>query len=173
MEKGKEMTRDALTDANVIIQRGFDARAVANQLLYFARMDEKWFTPLQVLKLVYYCQGWALARLDTKLFRQDIQAWRYGPVVRDVYNEVRVYVDGPVSNDIKADRANFSGEEQWLMREVYRLYGNMRGVELITLTHLPGSPWDQIWSHRRSDHDVIPVEMIREYFIDLDRISNR
>lgn len=166
------MTRDALTDANVMIQKGFDARAVANNLLSLARMDERWFTPLQVLKLVYYCQGWSLARLNTKLFRQDIQAWQYGPVVRDVYNEVRFYVDGPVSKDIKADRENFSGEELGLMRNVYRLYGKMRGVELISLTHLPGSPWHQVWSRRRSNHDVIPVEMIREYFIDLDRKSN-
>ena len=150
-----------------------DARAVANYLLYLARIDERWFTPLHVLKLVYYCQGWAFARLDTKLFRQDIQAWQYGPVVRDVYNEVRIYVDGPVSKDIKANRVNFSGEEQGLMRGVYRLYGKMRGVELISLTHLSGSPWDQVWSRRRSNHDVIPIEMIREYFIDLDRISNR
>ena len=166
------MTRDAPKDANVMIRRGFDARAVANYLLYLARMDEKWFTPLQVLKLVYYCQGWALARLDTIVFRQDIQAWRYGPVVRDVYNEVRIYVDRPVSNNIKADGAHFSGEEQGLMRNVYRLYGNMRGVELISLTHLPGSPWDQVWSRRRTDHDIIPVDLIREYFIDLDRKSN-
>ena len=150
----------------------YDARAVANYLLYLARLDEKWFTPLQVLKLVYYCQGWSLARLDTRLFRQEIQAWRYGPVVYDVYKEVKQYVDGPVPKDINAQKANLGGYEKGLIRKVYRRYGRLKGVELISLTHLPGTPWHQVWSNRKSDRDIIPIEMMQEYFKQLDKESN-
>lgn len=38
-------------------------------------------TAMKLEKLVYYCQGWHLAREGTLLFPEPIEAWREGPVV--------------------------------------------------------------------------------------------
>lgn len=43
-------------------------------------------THLKVQKLLYYAQGWCLARHDKTLFDEDIEAWVHGPVVRSVYD---------------------------------------------------------------------------------------
>lgn len=161
------MTRDAQAAANVMIEKDYDARAVANHLLSLARNDDKWFTPLQVLKLTYYCQGWGLAIFDARLFYQEIEAWRYGPVVPAIYHAAKKYVDGPITERLDARRAVFDEQDLALFEAVYLKYGNYQGKQLITLTHKPGSPWDQIWSNRTTDHDIIPIGVIKDYFVKL------
>ena len=161
------MTRDALADANVITQKRHDARAVANQLLSLARNDDRWFTPLQVLKLAYYCQGWGLAIFNSRLFYQEIEAWRYGPVVPAIYQEAKKYVDGPITEPLYAQRTVFDEQDLALVEAVYFKYRKYQGRQFITLTHKPGTPWDQIWSKRKTDHDVIPIGVIRDYFVKL------
>ncbi|SFK39373.1 Panacea domain-containing protein [Methylocapsa palsarum] len=63
-----------------------------------AREIAKWFvlvtdresgnviTQLKVQKLIYYAQGWSLAKLNRPLFDEDLQAWVHGPVARSVYD---------------------------------------------------------------------------------------
>ena len=147
--------------------KGYDARSVTNRLLLLARQEERWFTPLQILKLVYYCQGWGLAIFDTRLFYQEIQAWRYGPVIPAIYHAAKKYVDGPITEQLDAQKANFDEQDIALIEAVYLKYGKYTGKQLITLTHKPGTPWDQIWSIRTTDHDVIPIEVIQDYFVKL------
>ena len=38
-------------------------------------------TNLRLQKLLYYVQGWSLGERGRPMFREEIQAWRYGPVV--------------------------------------------------------------------------------------------
>ena len=144
-----------------------DARAVANQLLSLARKDDKWFTPLQILKLSYYCQGWSLAIFNSILFYQEIEAWRYGPIVPAIYQEAKIYVDNPITEHIYAQRSIFDEQDLTIVNAVYLKYGKYNGKQLITLTHKSGSPWDQIWSNRITDHDIIPTKIIQGYFIGL------
>ena len=161
------MTRDAQAAANEMIEKGYDARAVANRLLSLARNDDRWFTPLQVLKLAYYCQGWGLAIFNSRLFSQEIEAWRYGPVVPAIYQGAKRYVDGPITERLHAQRAAFGEQDLALIEAVYLKYRKYQGKQLITLTHKPGTPWDQIWSNRKTDHDIIPIGVIKDYFVKL------
>ena len=41
-------------------------------------------TPLKLQKLLYYCQGYALAFTGKPLFLEPIEAWRFGPVVNNI-----------------------------------------------------------------------------------------
>ena len=141
-----------------------DARAVANFMLGLADMDGKWFTPLQILKLIYFAQGWVLARTDDPLIDQPIEAWKHGPVVRDVYNEVRTYGDGPITSFIDAHSADFDSREEFYMREAYRVYGGLGGYQMIHVTHKDGSPWRETWEDRKTNHDVIENDLIKEFF---------
>jgi uncharacterized phage-associated protein len=51
---------------------------------------------MQVLKLVYYCHAWMLGVYSRPLVRQPIEAWRYGPVVRELYRSIREYGGDPI-----------------------------------------------------------------------------
>ena len=44
---------------------------------------------MKLQKLLYYCQAWALVWDDKPLFKEKIEAWISGPVVRTLYNTHR------------------------------------------------------------------------------------
>jgi uncharacterized phage-associated protein len=46
-------------------------------------------TAMKLQKLIYYAQAWHLARTGEPLFREPIEAWANGPVVRDLYDRHR------------------------------------------------------------------------------------
>lgn len=48
-------------------------------------------TNLKLQKILYYVQGYFLAKFDRPLFPDEIQAWKFGPVVPSVYYEFSSY----------------------------------------------------------------------------------
>lgn len=144
----------------------YDARAVANFLIQKSFDDKKLFTPLQVIKIVYYGQGWSLAVSKRKLFFQDIEAWKFGPVVPDVYHRLKQYVDQAVTETIPGHQPQFDGNDEKLIGDIYNLYGVFGGLKLLRMTHAPDTPWFRVWNNpdRVSDREVIPIDLIREHF---------
>ena len=73
-----------------------DARNVANSLISLAHDAPRKITPMQAMKLVYFCHAWMLALLHKPLIEQPVEAWRYGPVVPEVYRSLRRYGGEPI-----------------------------------------------------------------------------
>ena len=48
---------------------------------------------LKMQKLLYYAQGHFSALYDEPLFEERIEAWRYGPVVKNVYDRFAKYTN--------------------------------------------------------------------------------
>ena len=42
-------------------------------------------------KLVYITKGFALATLDDGLFEEEVEAWKYGPVISSLYHEFKQF----------------------------------------------------------------------------------
>ena len=152
----------------------YDARTVANFLIQRTFDEKKLFTPLQVIKIVYYCQGWSLAVLKRELFYQEIEAWKFGSVVPDVYHKLKHYVDQAVTDTIPGYPPVFDTNEEKIVNGVYRLYGDFGGVSLMRMTHAHDTPWYRIWNNpsRTSDQEVIPIPMIQAHFEEKLRDSN-
>lgn len=121
-----------------------DARAVANVMIEKGLEDGNPLTPLQIIKLTYLCQAWMLAMYGRPMFRQEVQAWQYGPVVSDVYHRVKHHGSGKVLTPIKSEYEIFDQEEKHILNEVYRVYGHLSGLQLSSLTHEIGTPWDRV-----------------------------
>lgn len=56
----------------------------ANYLLQLAKQDGEVLDAITLQKLLYYAQCWSL-RDGYRLFDDDVEAWKHGPVVRSVY----------------------------------------------------------------------------------------
>ena len=66
-----------------------DSRSVANELLRRAQDTGRDITPMQVVKLAYYCHAWMLGLYHRPLLEQPVEAWHYGPVVPEIYRRLR------------------------------------------------------------------------------------
>lgn len=43
-------------------------------------------SPRKLQKLTYLSQGWSLALTDEPIFSEDFEAWKHGPINRELFN---------------------------------------------------------------------------------------
>lgn len=149
-----------------------DARVVANRFLELATDEGRPLTPMQVLKLVYIAHGWNLALHDRPLIDQPVEAWQYGPVIRDLYNAMKGFgggsVRGPLPVGFGSNGDELSDDESDLVGQVFRLYGRMNGVELSRITHAFNTPWRQVYTPGKHG-SVISPDLIADHYGRLSR----
>lgn len=141
-----------------------DSRTVANRLLTLAEARGDTLTPMQLLKLTYITHGWNLGLYGRPLIRDDVQAWRYGPVIPRLYNAVKDFRGKPVRGPIATpgdDRLTVADED--IVRQVYGIYGDKSGPALSRLTHAPGTPWALTYVAEEFGI-VIPNDLIEDHY---------
>jgi uncharacterized phage-associated protein len=148
-----------------------DARAIANRLIELANEDGNQLTIMQVIKLVYFCHAWMLGLYERPLIEQPVEAWRYGPVIRDVYDSFKNYRGKPIKPKARVPAADLNDDEQDLINQVYRKYGHLSGIRLSELTHEDGTPWHQVWRRNRQD-SIIPRRIMEQYYSEQAQAAN-
>jgi uncharacterized phage-associated protein len=148
-----------------------DSRAVANKLIRKGIKEKKYFTPLQLMKLVYYCHAWMLGIHGKKLLGHKIMAWKYGPVISELYGETRRFGRSKIKKNLGYEEfeyefdEEFTDEEDHLINQVYEAYSNRNGIELSSMTHQEGTPWHTTWHKSYFDNrSIISDDLMQEYY---------
>lgn len=147
-----------------------DARSVANALIGWAFENQRPYTPMQIIKLVYVCHGWMLGLYRRPLILQPVEAWRYGPVISVVYQGVKQFGGSYVTGKIEAQAGDFNEIERDLIEQVCAKYSHLSGIALSRLTHSAGTPWHTVW-HKAGKNSIIPIDLIEEHYAQKARAS--
>ncbi|ADW67187.1 Panacea domain-containing protein [Granulicella tundricola] len=151
----------------------FPATAVANELLDRASAEGLSLTQINIQKLVYFAHGWNLGWSANPLILDPIEAWQYGPVVRNLYNQFRRFGSSPITGKAVEFRIDSNGKigttcptledaySKSVVGAVWNQYGRLQPFKLVELTHAPGSPWEAAWNAKKA---LIENEDIRRYF---------
>ena len=147
-----------------------DAKTVANYLLYIMGDAFDDLTNMKINKLLYFAQGHYLGKYGKPLFEDRIEAWEHGPVVPAVYSAYKEYGDRPIKGCDAGKAAGMPAEAEEVLYGVARQYGRFTASALRNMTHVIGSPWDQVY---RADHNhtEIPLPVIRDYFSGLAELA--
>jgi uncharacterized phage-associated protein len=147
----------------------YDARNVANEFLRQAQERGATLTNMELQKLVYIAHGYSLAILDRPLVKQHVEAWRYGPVIPDLYHALRQYGSGNVGSPINLlPKETLSETDSKLVESVLSAYGQFSGPQLSTMTHREGTPWREVYEPNASFHsDIIPDRLIKAHYLEL------
>lgn len=142
----------------------YKALDIANKLIARARDDEEFggagLTNLKLQKLLYYEQGYHLAFYGTPLFDEPIEAWMYGPVVPEVYNEFVSFGSSPIT--VTDSPICLDEQDEILFNNVYDAYRDFSAIGLMNKTHAE-SPWLDARPHKRGT--VISLDSLRRYFL--------
>ena len=144
---------------------------IADKLIGLAETDKNTLTPMQVLKLVYISHGWMLGVFGVPLIKEEIEAWRYGPVVPDLYASVRKYRSSPVKNGLFKGEDTLTDDEAELIQTVYDAYKPLDGVQLSSLTHAEGTPWSITWDDGKGKNDFISNDLIQNHYSQLAKTN--
>lgn len=115
-------------------------------------------TNMRIQKLLYFAQGWHLARYGKPLFSAPVHAWAYGPVVPEVYERYRISGAQGLTTD-GVDSSAFTPDELALLLDVAAAYDGLSTSALVEITHQPGAPWSQV--QRNAE---ITSQAMRDYF---------
>lgn len=137
---------------------------IAKYFLELAKKEGQGIDPMKLLKLTYIAHGWHLGITGKPLFDNQVQAWKYGSVIPDLYQAVRMFgknnVD-PFLISISAKNPITEEYKEFLMK-IWNKYKNLSGLQLSALTHEEDSPWSQVWD---GSHDaVIENSVIEKYY---------
>ena len=116
---------------------------------------------LKLQKLLYYTQGFFIAVFDRKLFEEPIEAWQYGPVVREAYLHFKDFGSSSISLQEDVSIINLAQDEDELFKEVMEEYGQFSAVKLMNMTH-EELPWKKTFSE--NPQGEISYELLKEYF---------
>jgi len=153
----------------------YDVKEIAN---YFIKKSNYSISPMKLQKLIYYAHGWHLAIHDTPLINNELEAWQFGPVIREIYQDVKRYGNQDVSeliqkfdfNDWSFDTPELDDPEaSEFLDAVYNAYGSFSAIKLSDMTHTPNAPWDIA---RKTGLNTINNEIIKNYFVNLANTKN-
>jgi len=116
---------------------------------------------LKLQKLLYYMQGFFIAVFDKKLFENEIEAWQYGPVVKEMYEHFKEFGSGAIRLKEDAVISNLSQEENRLFEDVMEEYGQFSAVKLMNMTH-EELPWKKVFNE--NPQGEISYDLLKEYF---------
>lgn len=135
-------------------------------------------TVMQVNKLAYIAHGFTLAIEDQPLFRDRVEAWKYGPIVPSLYHALKDFggnninilpycdtrLDAPHLDDRLAfTTSRLPQKHKAIIDRVMAVYGGFSGPGLSTITHEKGTPWDQCY--REGELGIqIPDHITQEYY---------
>lgn len=122
-------------------------------------------TNLRLQKLLYIAQVLSLGLRDGKhLFNAEIHAWKYGPVVPEVYRRFKIFGASPIPQIVFDDElCQCSDDENAFISAVANMTKNLKDWELVGLTHRPGSAWAKLYSENSNDKIISEQDMLKEY----------
>lgn len=99
---------------------------------------------LEMQKIIYLAHMFYLGRTKgDPLVRGSFEAWDYGPVHRDLYNEARVFGSSKVQNIFHSSPDINEGLERDIIDEAFAALGNSGPGRLVNATHRKGGAWDR------------------------------
>ena len=116
-------------------------------------------TPLKVQKLLYYAYAWMYSLQKKKIFNDKIEAWGHGPVVPDVYHELKGCRYRPI-DEFKTDPELLSSELKGYLNTIWHSYGGYSATALSDMTH-DEEPWKNAYA---SDSKVITNESLAKFY---------
>jgi len=157
---------------------GCNALGLANYFLDKAEAEGRELTHMHLQKILYNAHGYYLAMTGDPLFYQNVQAWKNGPVIPEVYKAFKKCGRDPIA--IRATRPaslfdiegspyeeDLDEETRSFLDAIWEGHKSISAVKLSAISHVRGGPWDQVARGKNLElhHGIeIPNPIIQKYF---------
>jgi len=141
------------------------ALIAANNILYRGQRDKRDITPMKLQKLLYFSHELYFRTHLKPLISEKFEVWKYGPVVRSVYDYFKSFEDMPICGYYKESNGDFLTinentcfDVRGVFDIVWEKYKDKNGIELSKITHADGTAWSKAFKERRyiiNDEDIL------------------
>ena len=116
---------------------------------------------LKLQKILYYIQKEYLKLQGTPAFPDDIEAWKFGPVIPNVYYSFCGFGAMPITRTYSIP-ADFSSSDQEIIDPIVESKRCLPPWDLVSQTHSPGGAWDQTFKNGAGNRRIIPIDVIQQ-----------
>ena len=131
---------------------------VAKFILSLSSPEDHEITNMKLQKLLYFAQGLHLAKFESPLYADDIQAWKFGPVIPAVYEKYNEYGRNVIPR-VKLKSCEIDQNTQKFIQDVFRVYNQYSGPKLSEMTHRDGP-----WKTKSVHYAVISKKELKQHF---------
>lgn len=139
-----------------------DALDIAKYVVCKCDNDGVPITNLQLQKILYFIQKEFLITEGHPAFYDLIEAWQFGPVVPSVYYFFCGFGAMPIFSFAATGGKSISDHYRAIIDSIVNDKRKMNPWELVNSTHVSGGAWSQIYKNGEGNHQVIPIELIRQ-----------
>lgn len=141
------------------------AKASALDVARYILRKQGPMSAMKLQKLVYYCQAWSLVFDGRPMFREAVEAWVHGPVIRALYAKHRGKFEVSI-RDIPGNNSNLDTDARDTIDAVLRVYGGQSPFTLRLITHKE-PPWKNAREGLKSEdpgYEDISLESMYNYY---------
>jgi uncharacterized phage-associated protein len=147
----------------------YPAKLIAYAFVKRGIEDQKPVTQMQLQKMVYFAHGYHLAKHNQPLVEEIFEAWKFGPVIRSIYDEFKSFGNIPITEIDKAKSqqvSKLSPSAKDSIEFTWATTKHLSAAVLSNWTHKTDSPWGKVY---RPNIWSIPImdSSIKEYFSNL------
>lgn len=143
----------------------FTAEQIADYFISKANeelVDEK--TPegisnLKLQKIMYFAQAAFIVLNDSLLFKEDIEAWEYGPVVPVIYKKYKSNGNKPIQ--AKSLPTIKDKDVIQFLENTWKIFGKYSAGQLVEITH-QHKPWTEAYANK-SNNKISPATLKSYY----------
>lgn len=145
-----------------------DAITVGNSILDRAAKDNVDITPMKLQKLIYCLYKEYYKSTGRALFDERFEAWKYGPVLRSVYDAFKRYGSNVIKGmAVSADGNIYVVNSQNSVaftrsfEKIWETYSEYDGIVLSAFTHRENTAWRKAIDQRKVyllDADIVAEE---------------
>ncbi|OEJ98738.1 hypothetical protein A8C32_05950 [Flavivirga aquatica] len=137
---------------------------IAKELLKFAKEDAVHMGTMKLLKLTYISHGYYLGFKGKPLFSNEVQAWKYGPVIPELYHVTKRFGSRSVDLEIVNlySENNLNETDKKFLKIIWNNYKKYNGLQLSSKTHEKNTPWDLVYN--KVHYKTIDNSVIEEYY---------
>ncbi|WMC06283.1 Panacea domain-containing protein [Elizabethkingia anophelis] len=142
---------------------------IAKQFLKLAYEEGDGLQPMKLLKLTYIAHGWYLGFYDKPLIENAIEAWKYGPVIPELYHVIKRFGYRNVdleTLELWAGDKKVDNKDQNFIKTIWNTYKGFSGLDLSSLTHMENTPWAETYDPK-AYHKLINNTIIEKHYKNL------
>lgn len=118
-------------------------------------------TNLKLQKIIYFAQAASLGITGKPLFDDEIEAWKYGPVIPSVYHIYKENKNNPIPTP--DDVPEFDSDTERLLSDIWDIFGGASASHLVEETH-KHKPWKDAYNGGNGEGSVISQDSLRLFY---------
>lgn len=136
------------------------AKSVANYVIAYGMKIGHPVNNLQQQKILYYIQVHFLKKKGIPFFKDEIEAWQFGPVIPTVYYQYAAWGPAPITM-FKTQKIDLEQEEKKDLDQIVKEKAVLSLLEIVADTNQKGKAWDLYY--KVNERNVIPKKAMELY----------